>query len=264
MEPREPEKQINLGATGTGKSYNLIQFFEKQLTSKNPRNVIIYDMNDEFKEFKTISLEDIPKFNINKFKEIRRIGPLSPSGEEYSKIEKFERLKLLVGKYKPYNSYLLVEDPDNYTNSSQGATFADFMTVNRHKGLDVFIAYQSWGAPPTQIWRNIDIIELHRCIDSPMKSKIRNEFSDVKILILAHHIVEQLLKDNQYANIRIHKSKSKLYGNFTQQHFITACIKYMAGSTDGKKELKETIAIEKCSEKAAKQKIINKLANIYL
>lgn len=268
---REPLKLVALGGTGTGKTTETFEFLTNYVCGpkvKQPRNILIFDTNME-KEFKSIAplkVQDIPKFNIQKKKEIRKILPIDyANGHELNEDEKFELLKSIIVKYQFFNGVLLVEDPDKFVSSANTKAFKNLLTTNRHKGLDIIMHYQSWGAVPTNIWRNINIIRVHQTIDGPNKSKIQNEFSDTNILHIAHYLLKEMLQTNIRSSVHINMNTFKLTGKFTNDNWKKAIAKYCLATPPGKSKLKEIKAINKIKDDdAAIQKIIYILAKDYL
>ena len=261
---REPLKLVGVGGTGSGKTHTSYKFIKEVYSNpKNPnaRKCLIYDTNLEFKDVLPIAPEDIPKFNQQKKIEIRRVLPLNPdNGKELGMDEKYELLCEIIDDYGFKNGLLYLEDINNYiTSISSQKHLINLLTTNRHKLMDIFINLQTFRALPPRLWGNINILRIHKTIDSPFQNKIKDQIAgQMKQLRIAHLMVEDIIKRDPYFYCTMNFNTMKLTGKFTMDDFINACKKYLALNP---KELKDYATINNLSKDEALKRLIASMIN---
>ncbi len=79
---REPKLGMAVGKKGIGKTYQTKILIESYVYGNpekgvEPRRVLILDVNDEFVDYKAISMKDLVKFSVMPSAEIRRVRPFN-------------------------------------------------------------------------------------------------------------------------------------------------------------------------------------------
>lgn len=239
---RESKKILVIGETGTGKTHETMRFFNEEYTvstpSKSGKKVLIYDVNGEFDYIDPISLFDIPKFNIQKVIEIRRILARDPITFEHlgdnGKYKLFEQI--MKEKNSPRGMGLLLEDLNNYTINANSEKMIDVLTTNRHKELDLFIHLQTFRAVPPRIWGNLNILRLHRTGDDVLqiKSKVKN----FRLTLVGNILVQNKCIEDPRFFVFINYDDNTVSGNFNYPDIKRACQMLLHVSPQDKLKLK--------------------------
>ena len=195
MATRECVTEIAVGTTGVGKTYKnkvLIDLY----FAKHNRPVLIFDVNLEYSEYKTIDFdcnesdEQIRCLEIMKFTmsspHIRRIVALRQDGTPMS-ISEMKQTFFDIAKYF-VNGLLVLEDINRYDTNMRGQTAKGIISTLRHRGLDILISFQSISDIPDNLWRTSKYIRIHKNSDDPYNKK--NRISNIFIIEIAYLIVQ--------------------------------------------------------------------------
>jgi len=230
---RQPMKQCSIGGTGAGKTWDNMKFIREVYSNpKNPnaRKTLIYDVNEEHPDIKSILPKDIPAFVKQKTIEIRRVIPRDEkTGRELGLNEKFDLLADIINNYMFRNGLLYLEDLNNYSLGVQSTELVNLLTTNRHKLLDIFIALQTFRALPPRLWGNINVLKIHKTNDTPFQAKIRDQIEGhMEVLRIAHIMVSDKVLFDERFFITLDMGTKKFKGKFNMEDFVQACEKYLA------------------------------------
>jgi hypothetical protein len=262
---REPLKQVAVGGTGAGKTTENMRFIKNVYSNpKNPkaRKTLIYDTNMEFPDIKPIAPHDIPKFNVQKQVEIRRVLPVDiATKQELGMDDKYELLCDIIDNYGFRNGLLYLEDINNYVIEGHKKHLINLLTTNRHKALDIFINLQTFGALPPRLWGNVNILRIHKCNDSPFQTKVKNQLSGkVEVLGIADILVNSKIESDPYFFVTVDFRNFKITGAFSLNEYVSACEKYLALNP---RLIKREAAMNKISRDQAIKSLIYNLTKKY-
>ncbi len=229
---REAKLIAVVGKKGVGKSFTTAKMM-RDYVKGNPlkgiqgRRVLILDVNDEYSEFKAISLSDIQMFSVHPRIEIRRVRPFHPDGKKMTLDDLGESLFFILDNYR--NGMLLIEDVNKYISDTMPNDLIGAICTNRHIGLDIVLHYQSIGRITTKVWQNLNILRFHKSTDTVAKH--RKKFDDkFEYLFLAESMVNYnyyKLNNKRYF-LYIDIDDEKIKGNFTDKLFDIAVDEYIA------------------------------------
>ena len=218
---REAKLIAAVGKKGVGKTFRSSQMM-REYVKGNPskgvqgRRVLIFDVNDEYGEFRAINLGDIQMFSIHPNIEVRRIRPFHPNGKKMTLDDLGETLFYILENYR--NGMLLIEDVNKFISDTMPNDLAGAICTNRHIGLDIVLHYQSIGRITTKVWQNLNILRFHKCTDTVAKH--RKKFEDkFEFLSIAEGMVNynyyQLNNKRYYLHIDI--DDEVIRGNYTDK-----------------------------------------------
>ena len=242
---RNPFFYIALGSKGSGKSFITNRnVLKKYIAGNNPKRVLIIDVNGEYTEYKTISLEHIELFSVHPKKEIRRyVPPARMSLDEISKV-----VLDIVLRYS--NGALLIEDVNAYVSDSMPADLIGSIIRLRHSSCDIILHFQNLGRlGHPKILGNCNIARLHSTTDSVdrHKNKFEDQYEIIKIaqLIIGNDYKKATTNEAEKdilgiwvdlgggsmeyksAYVYVNFDKMKLSGNFTKDLFYEAIEDYI-------------------------------------
>ena len=195
---REPKLGLAVGKKSIGKTYQTKKLIARYVVGNpakgvSPRRVLILDVNDEFTDYKAISMKDIVRFSVMPRPEIRRVRPINEkTGIRLTLNEVADCLWNILHYYR--NGLLLIEDINKYISDNLPNDLVGAICSNRHTDLDIIMHFQSIGRITPKIWQNSNWLRFHKNTDSVERHK--NKFPD-KYEIFC--IVENLV-NNQYFN----------------------------------------------------------------
>jgi hypothetical protein len=239
---REAKIVLAIGEKGVGKTFETMRFFNEEYCvssrTKLGKKVLIYDTNGEFEDVDPISLYDIPKFNIQKVIEIRRVLARHPDTFEHLGVNGKTMLleQILTEKNAPRGMALLLEDLNSYVMGATSQSIVDFLTTNRHKELDIFIHMQTFRAVPPRIWGNVNLVRLHQTGDdvSQVLNKVRNR----RLTSVANILTQQKCKKDKRFFCYIDYDDNTVSGDFTYQDIFDACHMFFFSSNAEKNNQK--------------------------
>ena len=211
---------VAVGKKGIGKTYQTTQMMQQYVRGGNgvkPRRVLILDVNDEFEEFKAMSLKDVEIFSIHPRVEIRRIRPFKDDGTRMTLRDIADALYLILEKYR--GGLLLIEDINKYISDHLPNDLVGAICTNRHTNTDIIMHFQSIGRITSKIWQNLNWIRFHKNSDSVERHK--QKFPD-KIDLFA--IVESMVNKRYYDGdtrfyLFVDVDEEKIFGDYDEELF---------------------------------------------
>jgi len=218
---------VAVGKKGIGKTYQTTEMMKSYVRGGNgikPRRVLILDVNDEFEEFRAMSLKDVEIFSIHPRVEIRRIRPFKDDGTRMTLRDIADALYLILEKYR--GGLLLIEDINKYISDHLPNDLVGAICTNRHTNTDIIMHFQSIGRITSKIWQNLNWIRFHKNSDAVERHK--NKFPD-KIDLFS--IVESMVNKRYYdGDVRfflfVDVDEEKIYGNYDEALFDYAVDEY--------------------------------------
>lgn len=255
---REAKFYIAVGARSIGKTYISIKLMKQILggntqTGAKPRKGLIFDFNDEFKEFKAIecTIENICLFVKQPTVEIRRITP-KKAGRIKTTEDFSEDLKIILQYYM--NGVLVLEDLNLIVGDTIPKNIIGALSTIRHRDVDVITHFQSiakFSNPKFKALKNI--LRLHKASDSSNRNTVMKnlgeDYPKVRIaeIILNNRYMFGIRKmqeleakgleegceewekaDKKFRRFYLYVDfdKQKIYGNFSRQEFENALAMY--------------------------------------
>ena len=215
VQERQPMLIVTCGETGVGKTYrNLLEISRYMKgdasTNQKGRKVLAFDVNDDdYPQFKTVSLKAIHKL---KTANVRRVRPITASGKTMSLTEKRDVVELMVNRFK--DGLLVLEDLDKYMAGAKGQSIIGLLTTNRHNGLDIMISHQSIAKITTTEWQNCTLLRIHKQVDDP--SRYRERIPNYFLVCIASYIVNEQyeLANDLYSRGEIPEKEYKIRRSF--------------------------------------------------
>ena len=227
---REPKLMVAVGKKGVGKSFTTKKMMEQYAAgnpAKNvpPRRVLILDVNDEFTDYKAISVQDVPLFSVHPIIEIRRIRPFLDNGKKMTLDDIANTLFIVLETYK--NGLLLVEDINKYISDTMPNDLVGAICTNRHIGVDIIMHYQSIGRITSKVWQNLNIIRMHKITDAVKRHKHKFEDKFEYLSIAEILINQQYESGNKHFFLYVDVDDEKVYGAFTKSQFENAAMTFL-------------------------------------
>ena len=229
---REPKLGMAVGKKGIGKTYQTKLMLDSYILGNpgkgvKPRRVLILDVNDEFTDYKALSMSDLVKFSVMPRAEIRRIRPFNEdTGIRLTLKEIGDCLWNILHYFR--GGLLLIEDINKYVSDYLPNDLVGAICSNRHTDLDIIMHFQSIGRIGTKIWQNSNWIRFHKNSDAVERHK--NKFPDKYELFC---IVENLV-NNQYFNgnnryfVYVDLDDEKIRGKITPDMQLAAIDEYLS------------------------------------
>lgn len=263
---RQPTFTIVIAEMGMGKSYNTRKIGKRYLlgdksTKTEPRKVIYFDINNEYKDIKTIPVDYafdillpaeerknypnwILAFSDKRFPvEERRVVPIKEDGYPMTIDEVNIVLEYILKFF--FGGLLVVEDPTKYIADTVDRDLSGGLASIRHRNCDVICHFQyKTKALHPKLWGVKTYVRLHRTADYFKKYKQRIAGQET-ILYLAECLVDYM-NDNLRKNateedielqfeIPIEKffcwidfKTNKIRGLFTKDDFQEAILAYIS------------------------------------
>ena len=133
---------VAVGKKGIGKTYQTTEMMKDYVRGGNgikPRRVLILDVNDEFEEFRAMSVKDIELFSIHPKIEIRRIRPFKDDGTRMTLRDIADTLYIILEKYR--GGLLLIEDINKYISDHLPNDLVGAICTNRHTNTDIIMHF---------------------------------------------------------------------------------------------------------------------------
>jgi hypothetical protein len=228
-EEREPILMCVTGRKGVGKTYTTENHIKKYVKPNSRgragRKVLIYDVNMEYREFKTLDLKNIAKFARQTKPEIRRVLPLNDDGSVANITEMVVILNHIVKHFR--GGMLVLEDINKYLIQARTAEVIGLLATNRHRDLDIICHYQTLAALDPRMWQNTAFVRFHQQIDSI--ERYRNRIPNYELFKLAQCLVgyKYLREGNKHFFCHVACDDNYITGDFTRRDFKIACIEYL-------------------------------------
>ena len=246
MGKRQCKVLVCCGLKGCGKTVATIKMFDKAVMGNPakgvpPRKCLILDTNNEFGDFwfydnphrriKTIALEDLERYSLSPFCEIRRIAPFLPNGEPMGLDDLVNATKMILNSFT--GGYLLLEDPTVFLSENMPNDIMGKLATCRHRAIDLVLHHQGVGKVFTpKLFSNTAYVRLHKTNDSVMRH-------EMKILDKAHlfAIAENIVNHKYFEEgeerfyVMIDNDKSKIHAGeipFTEADVDRAIHEYMS------------------------------------
>jgi hypothetical protein len=229
MALREPQLIIATGRKRIGKTYTTLQVINRYVMDnpaigKKGRKVLIYDVNQEYTQYKTMGHADIVNFSINPKVEIRRILAITPDG----KIMHIDQMNDLLNKIlQEFRGGLLVlEDINRYLIDTKTPEIIGTMATNAHRDLDIICHLQSLAPMTTRMWQNCSVVRFHFQMDDIFRYKTRIPNYEL-------YKIAQCLVNYKYhgGDMRfycwVYNEENLIKGAFTKADFRQACEDYL-------------------------------------
>lgn len=178
MEEREPKLGVVVGKKGCGKTFLTTAEIRRYVVG-NPamgipaRRALIFDVNDEYSEFKALKISDVVRFSTHQTIEARRIRPFTDKGIRMTTTELQQTLFLILGRFR--GGLLLIEDPNRYISDNLPNDLIGAIVTNRHVDLDVIMHFQSISRISPKIWQNINYLRFHKITTAVITYKDKYE-----------------------------------------------------------------------------------------
>lgn len=228
---REPKLGVACGKKGVGKTYTTTKMIESYVKGDKkagikPRRVLILDVNDEFEQYRAMSLLDVPLFSVHPKIEVRRIRPFNDDGRRMTLNEIADCLFFILENYR--SGLLLIEDINRYVSDNLPNDIVGAICTNRHTDTDIIMHFQSIGRISPKIWQNMNWLRFHKNSDSVERHK--NKFPD-KVALL--QIVENLVTKEYYGDnpryyVYVDLDTETIKGKYTEKMLKDAIDSYVS------------------------------------
>lgn len=229
---REPKLGMAVGKKGIGKTYQTKMVLNSYVYGNpekgvKPRKVLILDVNDEFTQYRAISMKDLVKFSVMPFAEIRRVRPFNEeTGIRLTLKEVSDCLWEILHYFR--GGMLLIEDINKYVSDFLPNDLVGAICSNRHTDLDIIMHFQSIGRITTKIWQNANWLRFHKNSDSVERHK--NKFPDkYELFSIAENIVNsQYFNGNPRYFLYVDLDEEKIRGKITPAIINSAVDEYLS------------------------------------
>lgn len=264
LESREPILMCVTGAKGVGKTYTTKGTMKSYVrpnssTGKKGRKILIYDVNKEYTDYKTLRPQDIVKYSQQAKVEVRRIMPLDEDGNE---LDLNGMVEMLVHIVKSFTGGLLVlEDINKYVvQANHVREVIGLIATNRHRDLDIIVQYQSLRALDPRMWQNTTWIRFHFQTDdvTAYKNKIPN-FTMMKIAQEMVNYRYHIKKDQRFY-VMVSLLDNFISGDYSVEDFVEGCKRYFVRFPQEIKRRKRNFGN---SEELAETAIIKEYMSMY-
>ena len=224
---RIPKLGVAVGKKGIGKTYTTTEMIDGYIKGGNgvkPRRALILDVNDEFEQYRAISLKHIELFSVHPKIEARRVRPFGDDGRRMTLKDVADALWHILEVYR--GGLLLIEDINKYISDNLPNDLIGAICTNRHTNTDIVMHFQSIGRITPKIWQNINWLRFHKNSDTTIRHK--NKFPD-KVVLLG--IVEGVVNKKYYEGDKrfylwIDIDEEKIFGNFSEADIEEAVDEY--------------------------------------
>lgn len=226
---REPQFIVATGKKGVGKTYITLKSIGRYVlsdpaTGKKGRKVLIYDVNQEYTQFKTIAIEDVARFSMSNIIEVRRILPITKDGKAMAIDEIVSLLNEILQNFR--GGLLVLEDINRYLLDTRTPEIIGMLATNRHRDLDVICHLQSLSPMTTRMWQNCSVVRFHCQIDDIYRYK--NRIPNYELFKIAQHLVNNKFEEG-YTRFfcYVYNEENLIKGKYTKSDFKKACIEYL-------------------------------------
>ena len=248
---RQPKLTLAFGMKGIGKTHTTLDLIDteyskgNQLTGLLPRKVAILDVNDEFRQYKTININHVALFTAQPFVEVRRITMYKRDGQVKDFNDLYADTEILLRDFR--GGMALIEDISTFVADNPRRDLFGKMCTTRHRNCDLIMHYQGIGSLSKKMLRNANYIRIHKCNDSVSDNdNLKEKF---EILKIAENIVYQdydkaltrdpnvdksdlmgfFHNDGTYKSTHVYvdQDKNRISGNYNKLHFYNACYKFI-------------------------------------
>lgn len=223
---REPLMEVVTGMKGVGKTFRTIEE-TKAYMKKLRRKAIVFDVNAPFEQsYSEAGWKAVELKNIRRLRAVtgRRVIPILPNGETMTIEEKRQVLAYMLENYK-YGK-LIIEDFNNYCESTKGTDIKGVLIKARHIDLDTTLHVQSLSVVDTTMWQNLNLVRFHPQGDEIFRYKSR--IPKYELFQIAEFIVNEqyFLHENKHYFVYVNNTQSQIIGANLMQ-FRNACNQYL-------------------------------------
>ncbi len=229
-ELREPQFIVATGKKGVGKTYITLKTIGRYVlynptTGKKGRKVLIYDVNQEYTQFKTIGIEDIARFSMSNIIEVRRILPITKEGKVMAIDEIVSLLNEILQNFR--GGLLVLEDINRYLLDTRTPEIIGMLATNRHRDLDVICHLQSLSPMTTRMWQNCSVVRFHFQIDDIHRYK--NRIPNYELFKIAQYLVNNRFYEGDARFFcYVYNEENLIKGRYTKTDFKKACLEYLS------------------------------------
>jgi len=217
---RTPLITIVSGAMGMGKTFTTKKIIE-QYIKKHKRNVLIIDINDEYRKYKEIEYKYVGYLEKNDFPSIRRVVPRK-KGENIDVDELTEVVYFILNNFR--NGLLVMEDLNQYITTTNNKKIIGVLVSNRHRNLDIIVHIQSLSALTKRLKANAFLYRMHYQIDDIYTIK---DLPSEKLFHISSSIVKnRFLNGDKYFYVWIDIKNNQIIGNYKLEEFKKAVKEY--------------------------------------
>lgn len=220
--PRIQKLGAAVGRKGVGKTFFSTNYLRTKYivgnpaTGRNPRKVLIMDINDEYdRSIRAISPDDVKLWSALPVIEMRRIRPIDPkTGSTMTLTQYADVLFRVLEDFR--GGLLLLEDINRYISDNMPNDLIGAICTNRHKDCDVLIHYQSIGRIQTKVWQNINYLRFHKSTDSV--SRHENKFPEkFEMMLIAEILVNKMYETDQRFCLYVDIDEDKIRTDVTPE-----------------------------------------------
>jgi hypothetical protein len=217
MAEREYYLTVATGQQATGKTQRTKQEFASYHLP-DPANgryqgkkVLIFDVNGEYEGITTLDYDvdnesqEVRARMIKAFAEspqpgIRRILPYRKNGLPMA----LQQLRIVSIDISTFfkNGMVLYEDVVKYLGSGKQTEFLGMISTVRHKGVDVMMHLQSLGMIPTDTWRNLKLLRMHK--DEQVLQKIADRVKGYPMVYIGQEVISARFREGIKTGIPKH------------------------------------------------------------
>lgn len=263
---REPILMVATGQKGVGKTFTTTQDIARYVqgnpaTNKQPRKVLIYDINMEYTQYKAIAIKDLKKFTLQNAIEVRRVLPRLEDG----RIADIDQMMMIMNKI--LSSYaggmLILEDINRYLMGTQAQEIIGTLATNRHRDLDIIIHLQSLSAMTPRMFQNCSVVRFHKQQDTV--DRIKDRVTNFELFKIAELLTHLHYYENRNERFYCYVSGEEGYirGQFTKDSLRKACEKYAERYSPEFKLILRNSKKEIDPRKTALEKVTAELMNKY-
>lgn len=248
---RQPKLLLAVGAKGQGKTHETLEVVEEYWrgnpqTLLKPRKVLILDVNDEYRQYKTIDINHVCLFSAQPKCEVRRITMYKANGQVKDFNDLYDDTEIMLKDFR--GGMALIEDISTFVADTLRRDLFGKMCTTRHRNCDLIMHYQGIGSIANKkMLRNANYIRIHKCNDSVSDYEALKE--NITILKIAENIVYEdfdkalsknpnlnksdlmgfFHKDGTYKSTKVYVNLDKniISGDYNKYHFYHACYKFI-------------------------------------
>lgn len=236
---RDAILMVVTGQKRVGKTYATLKLIQEYLQNHTEgyvtinekkiavgRNVLIYDVNMEYTQYKTIPLKDVKKYSLQKKAEIRRVVPRLSDGSMADLDQTVDIMKEILKSY--VGGLLILEDINKYlVDTTRQKEIIGIIATNRHRDLDIIVHLQSLAAVTPRMFQNTTAYRIHKqqeSIDS-YKDRLISFYEIFKITEIL--VNNQYFKGNKRFCAFVSAEDCYIKGEFSKLSLLDACKEYV-------------------------------------
>jgi len=220
---------IVVGKKGVGKTYStmeLIRSYVRSIGGGKGRKVLVFDVNKEYVDIKTIALKDVYRFVISSNVEARRVLPIHDDGSPMS-IDEMQQTLFFILKYYS-NGMLVLEDLNKIIGDSISNTLVSVLATCRHLNIDLTTNFQTKSkAGQPKLLGMLNLMRIFKTVDRFKRSEKKFD-GHMEILELAEILVDKKHETDIYWSCFVDFDDYVIRGDFTESEFREAIAMYIS------------------------------------